>query len=264
MSDNPSGVEIINLENIYLFDGGSKENWDYFSKDITNESYTQKIVSVISNYLTTQPKNEITLDIIDYILDFGCPQIINLISTKDFMDQVLNLLKPETEAGLENQKKCIFLIKKWAKKFEKNQNLSIFTEQYNMLDKKINNENNEIKNKEINNDEEGFPPGQEEENNGIINNINENQPNQNSENLGNNMNNQNNQNENNINGNNNLGENKPPENNQSNENELNKKIDMQKSNNPFFNFKNENTNEQNNQNKENNNMPNVQNNMKII
>lgn len=30
MSDNPSGVEIINLENIYLFDGGSKENWDYF------------------------------------------------------------------------------------------------------------------------------------------------------------------------------------------------------------------------------------------
>lgn len=107
MSDNPSGVEIINLENIYLFDGGSKENWDYFSKDITNESYTQKIVSVISNYLTTQPKNEITLDIIDYILDFGCPQIINLISTKDFMSS-FKFIKTRNRSRLRKSKKMYF------------------------------------------------------------------------------------------------------------------------------------------------------------
>ena len=128
-----SGVEILNLENIYLFDGGTKENWDFFNKDINNEAYCQKIMFTIFNYLTSQPKNELTLDIIDYILDFGCQKIKSLCATKDFLDQILNLLKPETDAGLENQKKTIFLIQKWAKKFNNEQNMAIFIEQYNML-----------------------------------------------------------------------------------------------------------------------------------
>ena len=128
-----SGVEILNLENIYLFDGGTKENWDFFNKDINNESYCKKIMFTIFNYLTSQPKNEITLDVIDYILDFGCPHIKALCATKELLDQILNLLKPETDAGLENQKKAIFLIQKWAKKFANEENMKIFDEQYNML-----------------------------------------------------------------------------------------------------------------------------------
>ena len=128
-----SGAEIINLENLYLFDGGTKENWDFFSKDINTQSYCQKIMFSIFNYLTTQPKNELTLDIIDYIIDYGCPHILGLCSQKSFLDQIINLLKPETDAGLENQKKAIFLIQKWAKKFANDQNMSIFIEQYNML-----------------------------------------------------------------------------------------------------------------------------------
>ena len=128
-----SGAEIINLENLYLFDGGTKENWDFFSKDINNESYCKKIMFSIFNYLTTQPKNELTLDIIDYIIDYGCPHILGLCCQKSFLDQIINLLKPETDAGLENQKKAIFLIQRWAKKFANDQNMSIFIEQYNML-----------------------------------------------------------------------------------------------------------------------------------
>ena len=128
-----SGVEILNLENIYLFDGGTKENWDFFNKDINNEAYCKKIMFTIFNYLTTQPKNELTLDIIDYILDFGCQNIKALCATKGLLDQILNLLKPETDAGLENQKKAIFLIQKWAKKFSNEENMAIFMEQYNML-----------------------------------------------------------------------------------------------------------------------------------
>ena len=55
-----SGADIINLENLYLFDGGTKDNWDFFSKDINTESYCKKIMFTIFNYLTTQPKNELT------------------------------------------------------------------------------------------------------------------------------------------------------------------------------------------------------------
>ena len=208
MSDNMSGPEIINLENLYLFDGGTKDNWDFFCKDINNESYCQKIMFSLFNYLTTQPKNELTLDIIDYIIDYGCPKILNMCSTKSFLDQILNLLKPETNAGLENQKKAIFLIQRWSKKFSNDKNMIIFQEQYNMLknngitfppenfiiktyDKftgqrkdNINNTNNtnnnnnqkEIKkeeqNKNIKEQKDEFPPAQEEQTNDFDNNEN--------------------------------------------------------------------------------------------
>jgi hypothetical protein len=64
-------AELLNLENIYLFDGSNKGDWEFFLKDITNESFCEKIVSCILNYINTQPKNELNLDIVDYILDFG-------------------------------------------------------------------------------------------------------------------------------------------------------------------------------------------------
>ena len=92
-------TEIINLENLYLFDGGTKDNWEFFCKDINNESHCKKIMFTIYNYLTSQPKNELTLDIIDYILDYGCPLILNMCTQKSFLDQIVNLLKPKTNAG---------------------------------------------------------------------------------------------------------------------------------------------------------------------
>ena len=181
-----SGAEIINLENIYLFDGGTKENWDYFSKDINNESFCKKIMFQIFNYLTTQPKNELTLDIIDYIIDFGCPNIQALCANKNFLDQILNLLKPETNAGLENQKKAIFLIQKWAKKFSNDPNMKIFQEQYDMLknngvtfppdsfiidtynrftgDKQTNNNNNQIQKENIEQNNQNEQPPQSQQN----------------------------------------------------------------------------------------------------
>ena len=103
-------AETLNLENIFLFDGSNKGDWDFFIKDITNESYCEKIISSITENLEKQPKNELNLDIIDYILEFGCPKIINLIGQKEFLDKVLNLVKAETNAGMEIQKKVISLL----------------------------------------------------------------------------------------------------------------------------------------------------------
>ena len=113
-------AEILNLENIYLFDGSNKGDWDGFIKDITNESYGEKIVQTVLDNIKKQPTSELNLDVVDYILDFGCPKIISLIAQKVFLDEVLNLLKQETNAGIEVQKKILYLTQKWAKKFANN------------------------------------------------------------------------------------------------------------------------------------------------
>ena len=126
-------AELINLENIYLFDGSDKGNWEYFLNDIKNESYSDKIVSSLLDNITNQPKNELNLDIIDYILDFGCSKIISLIAEKNFTDSILNLLKAETNAGEAIQRKVIYLTQKWAKKFSENSTLPSFQENYNIL-----------------------------------------------------------------------------------------------------------------------------------
>ena len=55
-------AELLNLENIYLFDGSNKGDWEFLLKDIKNESFYEKIVSCILNYITIQPKNESNLD----------------------------------------------------------------------------------------------------------------------------------------------------------------------------------------------------------
>ena len=79
------------------------------------------------------PKNELTIDIIAFIMDFGNKNYINLIGQKQFQNIFINLLKSETNAGIENQKKVIYLTQKLAKKFNGNQNLTIFGDNYNLL-----------------------------------------------------------------------------------------------------------------------------------
>ena len=85
--------------------------------------------------MAEKPQNLLTIDIIDYIIDNGCPKIINLIAQKHLLDTFLNLLKSETNAGVENQKKIIYFTQKWAKKFSNNNNYKIFLDNYNLLKK---------------------------------------------------------------------------------------------------------------------------------
>ena len=128
-----SGQEIQNIKKIYLSEGKNKNSWELFFKDINNDNYKEKIVMLLENIMKNYPKNGITIDIIDFIMDFGNQNIINLTAQKQFQDTFINLLKSETNAGLENQKKVIYLTQKWAKKFNGNKNLSIFLDNYNLL-----------------------------------------------------------------------------------------------------------------------------------
>ena len=104
-----------------------------FFSGINNESNCEKIVLFLKNQMKEQPQDLLTIDIIDYIIDNGCPKIINLIAQKNFLDCFLNLLKSETNEGIENQKNVIYLTQKWANKFSNNNNLKIFQDNYNLL-----------------------------------------------------------------------------------------------------------------------------------
>ena len=125
--------ELIKIKNIYSTGGNNKREWEKFSKDITNNLFSDKIVLFLDKNMKENPKNELTLDIIDFIIEYGNQKIINSISQKQFMDTFLNLLKEETNAGIEVQKKVVFLIKKWSNKFKGNNDLSIYTDNFNYL-----------------------------------------------------------------------------------------------------------------------------------
>ena len=128
-----SEQELQNINNIYLSEGKNKNSWALFLKDINNDMYKEKIVMFLEKNMKENPKNELTIDIIAFIMDFGNQNIINLIGQKQFQNIFINLLKSETNAGIENQKKVIYLTQKWAKKFNGNQNLTVFLDNYNLL-----------------------------------------------------------------------------------------------------------------------------------
>ena len=130
-----SNQGLININSIYSTQGKLKKDWEYFIKDINNDSCSDKIVSLLNQNMKDTPKNELTVDIIDFIIDYGNQKMISLIAQKQFLDIFLNLLKSETNAGVEIQKKVIYLTQKWSKKYNGNQNYSIFMDNYNFLKK---------------------------------------------------------------------------------------------------------------------------------
>jgi hypothetical protein len=206
--------ELMQINAIYSSGGNNKDDWIFLSLDITNEKYAAKIVPFLKNKMIQDPKNLLNLDIIDYIINNGCPAFINLIAQKDFLDTFLNLLKSETKAGLENQKKVIYLTQKWAKKFSNNPNYRIFIENYKLL------KNKGICFPPLNFEMDTYNKYVKKYSNNINNNQQKqqsnpsNQNNTNQQNASNNNNNSNN-NQNNINSNNNQGNNRngnPPNN----------------------------------------------------
>ena len=128
-----SEQELKNINDIFSSDGKNKNAWELFCKDIDDDNYSNKIVSFLEKNMKENPKDELTVDIIDFIMEFGNQNIINLIAQKPFQDTFVSLLKQETNAGLENQKKVIYLTQKWAKKFNGNQNMSVIFDNYNFL-----------------------------------------------------------------------------------------------------------------------------------
>ena len=79
-----SNFELININNIYSNNGNQKKDWENFIKDINNNSSNEQIIFLLQKSMKENPQNEITVDIIDLIVDYGSPQILNLIAQKNF------------------------------------------------------------------------------------------------------------------------------------------------------------------------------------
>jgi hypothetical protein len=72
------------------------------------------------------------IDLIDYLVDFNKLPFHNLVGTKDFMASLLSLLKMKDKPAL--QSKVLYLIKKWANKFENQKStLTIFSDTFSTL-----------------------------------------------------------------------------------------------------------------------------------
>jgi hypothetical protein len=72
------------------------------------------------------------LDVIDYLVDFSKENFHNMIANKEYIGTILLLLKSKDKAILQN--KVLYLIKKWANKFEnQKKTMPIFQDSYNTL-----------------------------------------------------------------------------------------------------------------------------------
>ena len=128
-----------NLEKIISANGEDKDAWSNFLCDIIsgNSKLIQETLYTLKQNLIKKEKVDLTLDIIDFLINYGSIEVIDQISQKDFLNSVLFLLKNKSKASVEIQKKIIFLTQKWYKKFENEQkeNTIGFINIYNSLKK---------------------------------------------------------------------------------------------------------------------------------
>ena len=123
----------INLENIYLKNGNDKSAWISFVSDINNEKKNEKNISYLKNKLLQHQQIDLTLDIIDFIIDRGIKSLRDKIFQKDFFDTFIKVAIHDNKDNNIEQK-ALFLIKKWLKKLiGDNENLNILLDYFKQL-----------------------------------------------------------------------------------------------------------------------------------
>ena len=135
--DKGGNKSLSNVSKIYSSNGEDKESWsDLLCNIISSDNKSiQETTSFLKQNLINKEKVDLTLDIIDFLINYGSQEIIEQIAQKEFLNYVLVLLKNKSKSSVEVQKKIIFLTQKWHQKFEKEENPNIkgFAENYNSL-----------------------------------------------------------------------------------------------------------------------------------
>jgi hypothetical protein len=136
-NNNNTNVVAI-LKEIYSSSGKNKQAWEDLLLSIYQSSSYKDIISFFIQIIRNEPSNIITLDIIDFLIDYGPKNLVKEISSIDFMNNIVNLLKKSSGSGLEVQKKFIYLAKKWNEKANefKNENFEGFVHIYKELNQK--------------------------------------------------------------------------------------------------------------------------------
>ena len=135
---NNTSINSNNLNKIYESNGRDKKTWIDLLSSLNNSNSTDSyndIIFYFNQKIKNEPSNSLTLDIIDFLIDFGPINLIREISQIEFMNNIFNLLKNNSGSGLEVQKKGIYLTKKWSEKKNEfpNENFEGFVNNCNEL-----------------------------------------------------------------------------------------------------------------------------------
>ena len=126
------------LNQIYSTNGKDKNSWKELIFSLNNFNFNPSIIHYFNQRIINEPSNLLTLDILDFLIDFGPIQLLRELSKIDLMINVFNLLKKSSGSGPEVQKKGIYLTKKWFEiaKNHKGENFEGFIRNYQELKNK--------------------------------------------------------------------------------------------------------------------------------
>ena len=123
------------MDSIFQNNGGTTRQWRTANEILlTQSSETKKYVSYMKNKIRDLNKDVqlLALDFLDYSIDDGKMPLWTQVGSKDFLQSLVNIYKTRNEE--EVQDKILYLIKKWANKFQKyNTIIPNFTNIYNNL-----------------------------------------------------------------------------------------------------------------------------------
>ena len=134
MEQNESELTL-SIHKIYNSDGKNKNEYQefLFEININKKKINKQIISRLDQSFKDKTKVDLTSDFIDFIIDYGCDTVIDLISNEKFLGNFISLIKKSSNSTIETQKKVIFLIQKWALKFGNDNNHSLFKSNYDYL-----------------------------------------------------------------------------------------------------------------------------------
>ena len=126
-------TNIINsLNNLYESNGRDKKAWENLLISLYKSNTYLGVIYFFNQKIINCPANPITLDIIDFLIDYGSINLIRELSKIEFMKNVFNLLKRSSGSSPDVQKKGIYLTKKWNEKANEypNENFMGFVNNY--------------------------------------------------------------------------------------------------------------------------------------
>ena len=123
------------LDSIFKTNGGTTRQWRNANEILlTHTEEAKKYVSYMKNKIRDLNKNIqlLALDFLDYSIDDGKIPLWTQVGSKEFLTSLVNIYK--TRNDQEVQIKILYLIKKWANKFQKyNTIIPNFTSTYENL-----------------------------------------------------------------------------------------------------------------------------------
>jgi hypothetical protein len=127
---------IMNVNEIIDSQGKNKKLWEklYIEININLMNNNYDTILYLNNNLILNKNVDLTLDIIDFIIDYGSEDIITLI-TPEFLKNIRNLLTTHYKSENDILFKILFLIQKWGTSCPKYKNYLNFRNIYEKLKK---------------------------------------------------------------------------------------------------------------------------------